>query len=184
MIEILELQTKHGKIKIIDDRNFQAGSKDNLHLYDYIYKANNENYYASTQFGIFTSEARAILLNNGGASGLHEHCYVIDDITLLLCVGDSIFCLGIPSLELLWISQVDSACCFGIYKISDGFIIHGELEITRINTSGNIVWQHSGSDIFTTAKGGDTFKIENDIIYAKSWDHRRYKFSLSGEVLM
>ncbi len=124
------------------------------------------------------------VLNNGGASGLHEHCYVIDDITLLLCVGDPIFCLGIPSLELLWISQVDSACCFGIYKISDGFIIHGELEITRINTSGNIVWQHSGSDIFTTAKGGDTFKIENDIIYAKSWDHRRYKFSLSGEVLI
>ncbi|ASV05334.1 hypothetical protein BEN42_14490 [Leptospira interrogans serovar Canicola] len=62
MIEILELQTKHGKIKIIDDRSFQVGSEDNLHLYDYIYKANDENYYASTQFGIFTSDAQAILL--------------------------------------------------------------------------------------------------------------------------
>ncbi|EMJ36343.1 hypothetical protein LEP1GSC079_1282, partial [Leptospira interrogans str. FPW1039] len=36
------MQTKHGKIKIIDDRSFQVGSEDNLHLYDYIYKANDE----------------------------------------------------------------------------------------------------------------------------------------------
>ncbi|TGM03789.1 hypothetical protein EHQ76_09090 [Leptospira barantonii] len=184
MIEILELQTKHGKIKIKNDRSFQVDSADNLHVYDFIYNANNENYYASTQFGIFTTIAKAILLNNGGVSGLHEHCYVINDSKLLLCVGDAIFCLEIPSLKLLWISQVDTASCFGIYKISDGFIIHGECEITRINGNGNIIWQHSGSDIFTTAEGTDTFKIENDIIHAKSWDDRRYKFSLSGAILV
>ncbi|TGJ98687.1 hypothetical protein EHQ53_12255 [Leptospira langatensis] len=181
MIEKLELHTKHGALKIINDPNFQISSVDNLYSYDRIYGMTNN---VSTQFGIFTSNDSILLSNSGGISGLHDNCYLLEDDFLFLCVGNSIFSLAIPNLELRWQSQVDTFSCFGIYKIADGFIVHGELEITRINTTGKIIWQHSGSDIFTTSDGIDTFKIENNIIYAKSWDNRLYQFTLSGEILM
>ncbi|WP_010516057.1 hypothetical protein [Leptospira licerasiae] len=180
MIEELELQTKQGKIKIISDSTFGIGSVDNLHSYDRIIDVNHD--IASTKFGIFTTNC-SVLLANSGVSGLHENCYLVKNDFLYLCLGDSVFSLAIPSLELQWRSQVDGISCFGIYEISDGFIIHGELEITRINIAGNIIWQHSGSDIFTTSDGIDVFKIENNIIYAKSWDDRLYRFTLDGEIL-
>ncbi|MEI1279604.1 hypothetical protein V6Z05_14845 [Leptospira venezuelensis] len=180
MIEELEIQTKRGKIKIINDSTFGIASVDNLYSYNRIIDVNHD--IASTKFGIFSS-SYSTLLANSGISGLHEKCYLVKNDLLYLCLGDSVFSLTIPNLELQWRSQVDGASCFGIYEISDGFIVHGELEITRIDITGKIIWQHSGSDIFTTCDGTDVFKIEDNIIYAKCWDDRLYRFSLDGEIL-
>jgi len=60
------------------------------------------------------------------------------------------------------------------------FIIHGELEITRINKNGNIIWQNSGSDIFVTLDGDNDLKIIENNIYVESWDGRKYKFDYNG----
>jgi hypothetical protein len=78
---------------------------------------------------------------------------------------------------------VDEATAFGVHPLREDVIVHGELSISRVGLDGRIVWQHSGSDIFTTAEGENTFRIENEIIYAKSWDYREYRFSYDGRVL-
>jgi hypothetical protein len=125
----------------------------------------------------------AILLGTGGATGIHKNSYYIQNNSIIICVCNFLFCLSIPELKLLWKSEVDWATAFGIYKMQEDFIIHGELEISRINQNGKIIWQHSGSDIFVLENGKECFKIKGDLILAESWDGRKYKFNYNGEIV-
>jgi outer membrane protein assembly factor BamB len=83
----------------------------------------------------------------------------------------------LPDLKLVWRTTVDSATCFEIFKFNDNFIVHGELEISKIDQEGNIIWRFSGSDIFTTPTGKDSFKIVNEIIYATNWDNVTFELN-------
>jgi hypothetical protein len=69
---------------------------------------------------------------------------------LFVAVGDSLAVLEIPSLDLAWCREVDTATCFGVYYIAghDCLITHGECEIARVSPSGDIAW--SGSESLPT----------------------------------
>jgi hypothetical protein len=119
-------------------------------------------------------------LASAGPTVVHEHSCSIDNDKIYVCVGNHAFCLKIPELQLIWKHEIDEATNFGIYPFHTDFIIHGELSITRITKEGIIVWQKYGSDIFTTQEAKDDFYIEDDYIYAQSWDGRNYQFDYDG----
>ena len=77
----------------------------------------------------------------------------------------------------------DQGTCFEIYKYQDSYIIHGELEISRLDKDGKILWQRSGADIFTTQDGKDDFRIMKNYILATDWENRKYKFDFNGNIL-
>lgn len=94
------------------------------------------------------------------------------------------FHLSIPKLTLQWIVKADDATCFQIFKYNEDFIIHGELNITRILSVGEILWQNSGGDIFTTEKREQNFELNNETIKVKDWDNKIYKFDMDGNNLI
>lgn len=112
-----------------------------------------------------------------------ESCVIIED-SLYICVSNKVFSLSLMNLQLNWCKEVDFATAFGIYNMNEDFIIHGELYITRINKKGEIIWQHSGSDIFVSASPKnyptDNFYIKDNLIFAQSWDERKYCISYDG----
>jgi outer membrane protein assembly factor BamB len=128
---------------------------------------------------------KAVLIGScGGGTSVHETSFIVEPDRIVLCCSDSIFCLSIPDLELLWRTPADSATCFEIFKYHDSYIIHGELEITRLDKNGKILWQQSGADIFTSlhSEKGD-FLITDDYIMATDWDRRKYKFDFNGNII-
>ena len=46
------------------------------------------------------------------------------------------------------------------------------MEITKLDSNGNILWQNGGADIFTTEKGVDDFEITDSFIRATDWENR------------
>ena len=70
--------------------------------------------------------------------------------------------------------------CFEIFKKGDFYIVHGELEITKLNENGKILWQKGGADIFTTISGKNDFKLTEKYIIATDWENRIYKFDYEG----
>ena len=62
-------------------------------------------------------------------------------------------------MNLKWNTQADEVTCFQIYVLQEDYIIHGELEISRIDKNGNIKWQYSGADIFVTSDGEEASSI-------------------------
>ena len=96
-------------------------------------------------------EIKNVVLTAGGSlSSLWEKSALLDGDRLLIACGNEVFCILLPSLELLWHTQVDMATCFEIAPYQDDYITHGEVEISRLNRQGEILWQFSGKDIFVS----------------------------------
>jgi len=157
------------------------------HIYDFRYDADE---YCSSymQIGIYKGEEilKTVLLGSeGGGTGVHETSFIIEPDRVLICCSNSVFCLSIADLNLLWRTRADSATCFEIFNYEDGYIVHGELEISRLGRDGAILWQQSGADIFTTSEGGkNDFLITGNYILATDWHNRKYKFDFDGNIIL
>lgn len=171
------------RIDIYADQTFTEGSANNVNQYDFVYFDKSEFHFPSV-FGIkiFQDDnilKSAVIGSIGGGTAIHETSTIIENDRLLVCCSDTIFCLSIPDLTLLWRTQADQATCFEIYKYQDRYIIHGELEVSRLDKDGKIFWQQSGADIFTTLDGKDSFTITDNCILATDWENRKYKFDFN-----
>ena len=177
---------KSGKhtIELIRVENYSENSTDNLTSYEIIHFMESD-YVFPTKIGLKTYEnekviSSAIIGSIGGGTGIHKNSQIIEKDRILVCCSDSVFCLSIPNLDLIWKTQADQASCFEIFKFNESYIIHGEMEISRLDLNGKIMWQKSGADIFTTEKGTDDFEITESFIRATDWENRTYKFNFNG----
>ncbi|WP_426326217.1 SMI1/KNR4 family protein [Pedobacter sp. R-06] len=174
-------------INIFDDEAFKEDSVDNVNHYDFVYF--EESKYRSTSiYGIKVFKNGTLIKSAaigaiGGGTSIHETSTIIEDDRLLICCSDTIFCLSIPDLALLWRTQADGATCFEIYKYQDTYIIHGELEISRLDRDGKILWQQGGADIFVTTADEQSFELTKHFIMAKDFENRVYKFDYDGNNL-
>jgi hypothetical protein len=175
-------------LTLINDLNYSVNSSDNMYTYDYEYYGEDcDKNRIVSRHGIISSidEGKsAILLASGGGTGIHESCYVLDGRNLIICVSDSLFCLKVPELSLNWKVKADSVTSFEVIKFWDGYIVHGELEISYINLNGIKEWEFSGRDIFTTLDGKDTFLIKDNYIVVKDWLGYKYKIDRYGKEII
>lgn len=149
-----------------------ANYADFLNEYDAIYIAPSAYQPTSVQFiklirfDDFLQENRVIkqviVGATGGGTGLQKTGTLLDNDQLVTCCSDTVFSISIPDLNLLWQTKADWGTCFQLFKMKDDYIVHGEMEITRLNKQGNIVWQHSGADIFVTFDSSENFHIDGD----------------------
>ncbi|WP_431126558.1 hypothetical protein [Flagellimonas flava] len=175
------------KVELRTDETYSESSSDNMNLYDKVHFETSEHKF-STKIGLKVFKNNrlinsAIIGSIGGGTGIHKNSQIIENDRMVICCSDSIFCLSIPDLELIWKTQADQATCFEIYKYNNSYIIHGELEITRVDSDGNIMWKRSGSDIFTTPTGVNDFEITEKYILATDWGNRTYKFDFDGTLV-
>lgn len=183
MIEIVNgsIKIKVSDYKASYDSDGIDTSSDILYSFDTKYKF-------SSVFKIEVFEQSNLIRNifiasDNGATGVHETSMIIDNDKLVICCSNIVFCISIPSLELLWKTEVDNFTCFQIFKVNETYIVHGELEISCLDTSGNILWQHGGADIFVTMEGVNDFKIMDNLIIAKDWNYKEYKFDFDGNII-
>jgi hypothetical protein len=172
------------QIEIYVDETYRSGSTDNLNTYNFEY-FNETEYQLTTQIGIKLYENgnikySAIIGSDCGATTVHENSTIIEENRILICCSNTIFCLSKPELKLLWKTVADEITCFEILKKEDFYIVHGEIEITKLNNEGEILWQKSGADIFTNMNEKDNLEITEKYIIAKDWDNRIYKFNYDG----
>jgi len=151
----------------IDDTEYHPASVVGIRIYE------DEEQFKQVAFG-----------TSGGATGVFKSSVIVTDNHIVCCCSDSVFCLSVPELELLWKTKVDTATAFQIFPLGKDYIIHGELEISRLSGLGEIIWQQSGADIFTTPDGTDNdFIITDEYILTTDWDGRKYKFNFDGNII-
>ncbi|GEP52808.1 hypothetical protein FNO01nite_34800 [Flavobacterium noncentrifugens] len=180
------MTTKYNQytIQITSNSAYESDSKYNINDYRNVYFEESE-YILPSIFGIKIFENdnlvnSAILGVGGGATTIHQGSLVVSKNRLQICCGNFVFCLSIPELKIIWKTQADEITCFGIYKIDEEFIIHGEMQISKIDKNGNIVWKFGGRDIFVTIDGKDNFSITNNIICVRDFQNYIYKVDLDG----
>jgi len=115
---------------------------------------------------------------------INDQCAVLDGSILTVLMDDEIFVLDIESISLIRHTSIGDEPYFAIYPIENGFIIHGELTILRLNKDFDQVWQFSGSDIFVTQNNGEeSFAIADDRIYLEDWNGYKFILDLDGKLL-
>ena len=87
-------------------------------------------------------------------------------------------------MKLNWVKKLDMATCFKIFRIENDFVVHGELEITRIDNFGNIIWQFGGADIFVSLDEEDSFQLNEDNIVFKDFTGKSYKIDFDGKCVI
>jgi len=176
------------QIDIFSDPDFRRDSADNLHQYNSIY-LNEDGYRSTSIFGIKVYKD-AELLNSaligasGGGTGVHPTGMIVEPERLVICCSDSVFSLALPTLALQWKTKTDDATCFEIFKYRSDYIVHGELAVSRLSADGDLIWQQSGADIFTTLNSNEgDFVVTDSYILATDWDNRKYKFDFDGNAI-
>lgn len=84
------------------------------HIYDHRY---DDDEYCSSRILVRICKDEeilqtALLGSEGGGTRVHETSYIIEPDRVVMCCADSIFCLSITDLNLLWRTRADSAACF------------------------------------------------------------------------
>lgn len=127
--------------------------------------------------------ADCLISGCGGATVLSEHSVILYDDLLMICCSDSLICLSLPDLKLLWRISVDAVTCFQIRRIGNDILTHGELCITRVDQMGNILWEFGGADIFVSQSRMDTFEVSGERILLADWSGRKYVLDFDGNEL-
>jgi hypothetical protein len=171
-------------IEVVDDRTYTFGSSDNVRRYQREELLGPRHSLRSRHAVSCRRDnevlASAIIGAGGGPSGVHERTLAVLPDACLVAVGSFIVCLEVPHLRLRWSREVDEATCFGIHLAADGSIIsHGELEISRLTSAGELIWKASGRDIFT-----GSLSVDTSMVRAEDFNGDEYTFDLrTGHVV-
>lgn len=184
---MFEFDFKNHRVELVNETNYTLNSVDNNFIYENIF-ADESDLCLWTKHGIkvFLAEnlySNALICANGGATGIHENSAVIIDENILICCANKIFSLSLPKLALNWIKKVDDATCFRIFNTKNGIFVHGEIEASRIDEAGNILWSVGFADILVTPDGKDEFIFHNDFIEIQDWNHTKYKLDFNGNFI-
>jgi hypothetical protein len=171
-------------IKFYDETDYSSNTSNLANDYEKKFSS-SESYLGATGIKLFENDQliSSCIIQASGLTGIFENSILINDDEIVICCGNTVFKLSIPDLNLEWRIIADTCSCFAIYPLNQDYIIHGELEITRLDSRGNILWQNSGRDIWVTPESDEAFMIYNDHILATDWDYYRYKFDFDGKLL-
>lgn len=123
----------------------------------------------------------AILLECCGATGIHTNSFIIRNDVIFICCSDKVYALHLPNLKLKWMKSLDPFTSFAIHRFENDFIIHGELNIFRVDEEGNIKWKFGGKDIFVNTNGKKEFEIIGDKIHLTDWENNCYILDGNGK---
>lgn len=173
--------------EIVEEYTCTSNCADNAFSYDFEY-FDESDYKSATVLGIKVFEEGTLLKSAmigalGGGTGHLENSAVFEEDKFIICCADSVLCLSIPDLTLLWRTKADFVSCFEIFKYQKSYIIHGEVFISRLEGNGDIAWQYSGEDIFVDLDKGSNFLVEKDCITVSDFNGKVYRIDYDGNLL-
>lgn len=181
-------QYKDWTIEVFDEPTYKYGSVDNNFNYTKCYFGDEALDHPTSKHGIKIYQDdqiidSCIVIGSGGATGIYQNSSLLDNDQLLICCSNTVFCLMLPGLELKWKTQADQATCFQIFKQQGGYLVHGEIQVTKLDKDGNLKWEFSGADIFVSIDNEKEFIIEHDGILLTDFSKTKYKIDFDGKLM-
>lgn len=184
-IEILALEGQI--IKFFDETDYRFDSTDNLKTYSKIFiSGDKKSLTLLIGIELFEEEvlkSSCLIGSEGGGTWITQNSTLISEDAIVICCSNTVFKLTIPDLSLEWKTIADMATCFSIYNIAQDYIVHGELEISRLDPNGKLIWKKTGRDIWVTAEESEDFMVYDSYILATDWENNRYKIDFDGNLL-
>ena len=160
---------------------------EDLDSFDYVFDPKDhitDEFHSAFSIKIESTKKTLTVGLIGSFLAIGRQCAALDGSTLIVLMDDEIFELDLESISLIRHTAIGNECYFAIYQIENGFIIHGEETILRLNRNFEQVWRFGGSDIFATPDvDKETFAISNDKIFLEDWNGYKFILDLDGKLL-
>lgn len=181
-------QYKDLTIEVLEEATYKFGSADNNFIYSKHHFGDGAIEHTTSKHGIKIYQDgqiidSCILIGSGGSTAIHQTSSLVDNDRLVICCCDTVYSLTLPYLELKWKTQADPATCFQIFQQENDYIIHGEIQVTKLDKNGNKKWEFGGAEIFVSIDNEEEFKIESDGILLTDFAKTRYKLDFDGKLL-
>lgn len=184
---MLRFRFKNLAIEVFNDLTYSSQGADNKFAYPKQYFSDSGQEFPTSRHGIKIADDQeatsCIIIGAGGATGVSKNSALVDDDKLLICCGDTLFCLSLPTLDLLWKTKADTVTCFQVFKLNNDYLVHGELDISRVDREGKIKWQFGGVDIFVNTEGKDEILLNSDHIILTDFSGADYKIDFEGKLV-
>lgn len=113
-----------------------------------------------------------------------DNCAVLEDETLTILQDNTITQIRITDGTIIHHIELDCfGCNFAIYKIDNGYVLHGEIEITMLDLDFIKKWSFSGKDIFASVSGKQSFEICDNFICLYDFGDNYYEIDFNGNLI-
>ncbi|MBQ2815831.1 MAG: barstar family protein [Clostridia bacterium] len=115
--------------------------------------------------------------------GNFEYCTVLQQENLVIAKFNSAYMINVCTGEIQYKCFSDMAGALRLYLLEDGYLIHGECEIVKLDFEFNTQWTFSGKDIFASLDGKEVLKIFDDRIEITDFSGNTYIVPLTPELV-
>ena len=113
-----------------------------------------------------------------------KDCAVLEDKILTILLNDTIVQLKINDGTMINFKKFDCfGCNYGIYRVQNGYIVYGEMEITMLDFDFNKKWSFSGKDIFVFMSDKKPFELCENSIKLYDFEENFYEIDFSGKLI-
>lgn len=178
----MKLKNDFYQIIIDCDESYKIGSSQNRY---YDFEFNPQNYTREDLYKVLCIDVKG---RNSYRLSLVGDCYtsldkcaILENSKLIILQNWDLYVFDLEKCDITEYHNVDNiGCNFGIYKISDGYIIYGEIEIQKLDFNFNQVWEFSGKDIFVSITGRTAFEIDGNTIKLCDFQDNCYVLDFDG----
>ena len=173
-------------VNITIDTTYTVESTDNK-SYDLVinprHLRHSDNYTVfSVQINLFSKTINIALI--GDFYSYEEDCAVLEDEILTILQNDAIVQLNINDGNMINFKEFDCfGCNYGIYRVQNGYIVYGEIEITMLDFDFNKKWSFSGKDIFVSMSDKKAFELCENSIKLHDFEENFYEIDFSGKLI-
>lgn len=182
----MNLKNELCSVKISIDTTYSVQSSDNRH---YDFELNPENYghndfYKTFSIHIdsFNNEIDIALVGN--FYSYDSDCAVLDGRVLTIMQNNTISQICVDDGTLIFHKEFECfGCNFGLYRVVNGYIVYGEIEIVMLDLDFNKVWTFSGRDIFVSQTRDNAFVLGEHSIKLYDWEDNYYELDFTGKLI-
>ena len=113
-----------------------------------------------------------------------EDCAILDDDILTVLQNDYITQIDLVTVLVVAGYKVDVfGTTFAIYRMLDGYLIYGEIEIIKLDNNFKPVWKFSGRDIFVSTSDKNAFELTEQSIKLYDFEDNFYELDFDGNII-
>ena len=170
-------------IDITTDDTYTIDSADNR-TYDYVMNPQNlarSDFYKTLCISVTGIKNINIALICDYYS---PQCALLEEEILTVLLNNYVAQIDLDAIKIVGGYPIDIVgTSFAIYRLTDGYLIYGEIEILKLDNDFNVLWRFSGKDIFVSISGKSTFELTDHSIKLYDFEDNFYELDFDGKLI-
>lgn len=179
------LQNDKYFVEITFDEMYTIDSADNKR-YDYVLNPSSKR--RGAMYKVLHLSVKGVQNADIALIGDHytylEDCAILEDNILTVLQNNYISQIDLETFQIIAGYELDVfGSNFSIHRITDGYLIYGEIEILKLDNQFNTSWIFSGRDIFVSITGKNAFELTDHSIKLYDFDDNFYEIDFDGNLI-